>query len=293
MRYCFYQQFRHEGEDVFSPVVEPEFDLLEVEVEVRAWDTPVMIEPDLGVREKALDAVDVVSCTGILFFAMGDLVVLAPEGEHAVAPVLIGVVNAPPLCMLKDEGKEGSPPPVGDGEGDDSAVSLVHPEDHLLAFGSPTALTLPPPTEEGLIELQFPAEGLHLFKRSIVDGLSDHPENSLGGAKTAAHIEPGPIRRNTKTEKVEEMRKLIEREPDPLKISAGEIAEGIAATGASEPLPLTPQSPLCAPGAEPSTTPSELDKKSPTFWQARSQCNCLSDKHKNMISQSQFFTHYL
>ncbi len=274
-------------------MVKPELGLLEVEMEVGARNASIVVKPDLGIREETLDAIDVCSSAGVLLFSMGYFVVSSPEREDPVSSIFVGEIDAPPPGMLEYEGKEGSPSSIGDGEGDDPAVSLIHTENHPLPFRSPAPLSLPPSTKEGLIELQFPTQGLHLFEGSIVDGLPGHPENPLGSGKTAASIEPGPIGRNAQTEKVEEVGEFIERKPDPLNISSGEIAEGIAATPAPESIPLTPEPPLCTPGASSPNTPSKLDKKSPAFWQARSQCNCLFSNHKNMVSQSQFFRHYL
>lgn len=274
-------------------MVEPELSFLEIEMEVRTWNASIMIEPGLGIGEETFDAVDVGPPAGVFFFAVGDLVVLAPEGEDAITAILVRIIDTASAGVLEDERKEGSPSPVGNRKGDHSAVSLIHSEYHPLPFRSPTPLASPLSSKEGLIELKLSSEGLHLLQGGVVYGLSYQSEKPLRGGEAAAKVEPGAVSRNTKAKKIEQMRYLVEGQPDPLQISSGEFSKRIPAAGASESVPLTPQLPLRAPGTDPPTTPSEPDKKSLTFWQARSQRNCLSSKHKTMISQSQFFRYYL
>ncbi|MBT9141210.1 MAG: hypothetical protein DDT30_01799 [Dehalococcoidia bacterium] len=274
-------------------MIEPKLNFFEIKMEVRVGNASVMVEPNLGIGEETLDTVDVGSSTDVLLFPVGDLMVLPTGGKDSISVILVGIIDASPLRVLENEGKKRSLSPIGHREGNNLTVSLIHPKYHLLPFGSPTPLSLSSSTKEGFIHFQFPREGLHLFKRCIIDGFPGNPKDLLSRSKATGEVESRPVCGNAQAEKIEKMSDFVERDANSLKRGSGEIAERIAATGAPEPLIATPQFPFFTPGANPSSTPSELDKKSPTFWQAGSQANRLFCKHKNIVSQYQFFGYYL
>jgi len=273
-------------------MIEPKLSFFEIKMEVRVRNTSVMVEPNLGIGEETLDTVDVGSSRDVLLFPVGGLMVLPTGGKNSISVILVGIIDASSLRVLENEGKKCSLSPIGNREGNNFTVSLIYSKYHLFPFGSPPPLSLSSPTKEGFIELQFPREGLHLFKRCIIDGFPGDPKDLLSRRKATGEVESRPVCRNAQAEKIEKMSNFVERDANSLKIGTGEIVERIAATGAPEPLIATPQFPFFTPRANSSPTPSELDKKSPTFWQAGSQANRLFCKHINIVSQYQFFGYY-
>lgn len=74
---------------------------------------------------------------------------------------------------------------------------------------------------------------------------------------------------------MEKMSDLVESDATSLKVGTGGVVERIAATGAPELLMAMPQFPFFTSGANSSSTPSQLDRNSPTFGQVGSQGNRL------------------
>lgn len=262
-------------------------------MKVLAGNTSVMVKPDLGIGEESLNAIDVGSSTNVFLLAVQDPVMSSAKGENAISLKVIGMVDAAPSGMFQDEGYESGPSSVGHREGDNFTISLIHPKYQLLSFGPPASFALSSPAKERLIQLKLSGESLHLGKRSVVDSLPEEPKGSVGGGEVVGKVKPCPVAWNPQAEEVKKMGDLIEGEAELSQVGAGKIGKRIAAAGAPESLISSPKLSLSAPGTDPSSIPSELDKKSSTFWQASSQGNCLFCKHKNIISQYQICRNHL
>lgn len=262
-------------------------------MKVWAGNTSVVIEPSLGVGEEAFNTIDVGSPANVLFFAVQDPLVSSSKGENPIPLKVIGVVDTAPLGMFQNERHESGSSSVGHREGDDFTVSLIHPKYQFLSFSSPASFALLSPAKQGFIKLKFPRERLHLLKRGVVNSFPDNSEDLLSSREATGKVEPRPVRGNTQAKEIEEMSHLVERDAKSSKIGTGEIAERIATVGASESSVASPKFPLPTPWADSSSTPSELDKKLLTFWQATGQGNCMFTKHKSIISQYHFLGYYL
>ncbi len=274
-------------------MVESKLGFFEVEMKVLARNTSVVIEPSFGMGEEALNAVDVDSSADVFLFSVRDPMVPSSKGENSISFKVVSVVDTFPSGVFKDKGKESGSSSVGNREGDDFSVSLIHPEDQLFPFSSPASLALPFPAKEGLIELKLSREGLHFGKRSVIDGFPKEPKSSVSGGEVVGKVKPCPVARNTQTEEVEKMCDFVEGDAKPSQVGAGKIGKRVAAVGTSEAAVSSPEFPLSAPWADPSSAPSELDKKSSTFWQTCSQGYCLFSKHKRIISQYQLGGNHL
>ena len=261
-------------------------------MKVLAGNTSIVIKPSLGVGEEAFNTVDVGSSANVLFFAVQDPLVFSPKGENPVSLKVIGVVDTAPLGMFQNERHESGTSSVGHREGNDFTVLLIHPKYQFLSFSSPASFALLFSAKEGLIKLKFPREGLHLLKRGVVNSFPDNPEDLLSSRQATGKVKPRPVGGDTQAEEIEEMSHLVEGDAESFKIGTSEIAERIATAGASESSVASPKFPLSTPWADSSSTPSELDKKSLTFWQVSGQGNCMFIRHKSIISQYHFLGYY-
>ncbi|MDI6892477.1 MAG: hypothetical protein QMD08_05755 [Actinomycetota bacterium] len=256
-------------------------------MKVLAGNTSVVIEPSLGIGEETLNAVDVGSSADVFLFAVQDPVMSPSKGENPISFKVVSVVDTTPSGVFQNEGYEGGPSSVGNGEGDDFPISLIHPEDQLLSLSSPASFALSFPAKEGLVKLKFSREGLHFGERSVIDGFPEEPKSSVGGGEVVGKVKPCSVAWNTQTEEVEKMYDFVKGDAKPSQVGAGKIGKRVTAVGTPESLVATPEFPLSTLWADPSSAPSELDKKPSTFWQTICQGYCLVIKHKGIISQYQ------
>ena len=274
-------------------MVESKLGFFEVEMKALAGNTSVVIEPSFGIGEETFNTVDMGSSANVFLFAVQDSMVFSSRGEYPISLKVIGVIYAAPSGMFQNDRHKSGPSSIRHREGYGFPISLIHPEDQLFPLSSPTTLSFSPSAKEGFIELKLSGESFHLGKRSVVDGFPEEPKGPVSGGEVVGKVKPCPIAWNTQAKKIEEMSNFIEGNAELPQVGAGKIGKWVAAAGTPEPLVATPKFPLSASWADPSSAPSNLDKKSPTFWQTSCQGFCLFCKHENMISQYHLCGNYL
>lgn len=100
-----------------------------------ARETPVIAKPDLGLGKEILATIDVSFPVRVCGLAVQDPAVSSFKGESSLfLKVVCIIVDTAPLAMLQEEGRQTSSSSIGPRRGEDSAVSLIHPQYQLLSL---------------------------------------------------------------------------------------------------------------------------------------------------------------
>ena len=148
-------------------IVEAPFALLQIEMEVLPGNAVVAAQMTLGLAPEVLDPIDVVAAVGEPLPVVDALVSKLRHIKNIVGSKAIGADNGVWLDSTAHDRHQGSSCRIGNDESMDFASTLQKPEHRHLAGSTSASLSLAPPTEIALVNLDFAGEQLGRLGREL------------------------------------------------------------------------------------------------------------------------------
>lgn len=220
-------RLRHEIENVFEPVVIPEFEFLEIEREPFRRDAMMLDKAFLGPAPESLETVDVYLAVGEPFPMIDSKVTIAAEHERIVCLIAVGVYDASSADGFNGKAEKGFRTHIGYGFDPDDSLPFKDTEHRDLAGGAPSTLGLSSAAEVALIKFDLAVEEGFGIGRGAQDRITEYHHGPVNGIIRHGELRGNLARRHLKFEQFEDANPVLAAQSRAAQPSSGELGEGV------------------------------------------------------------------